>query len=200
MARSISTASRTGHPRNALVFHHACYILVLRQLLPKSSLVIPVLHSQGSQSDSEMLLCVRVHTAIWNVAFILQIPFIPINSPQQAESYDCEIPQGRAARFAIQSNSSHKDALHIYSQKTLFSFRFLYSPIRGKLNPETRCTCMATLPATETASQGNSFSHTDEVQLIPAGKQGKKNRIVHNFPGHFQFLWFKLQFPLLLRI
>lgn len=138
MVRSISTASRTGHPRNALVFHHACYILVLRQLLPKSSLVIPVLHSQGSQSDSEMLPCVRVHTAIWNVAFILQIPFIPINSAQQAESYDCEIPQGRAARFAIQSNSSHKDALHIYSQKTLVFLQIFVFPNTGQVEPRNK--------------------------------------------------------------
>lgn len=98
---------------------------------------------------------------------------------------------------AIAATKMHYIFTH---KKLLFSFKFLYSPIRGKLNPETRCTCMAALPATETASQGNSFSHTDEVQLIPAGKQGKKNRTVHNFPGHFQFLWFKLQFPLLLRI
>lgn len=62
-----------------------------------------------------MVPCVGVHTAIPADVdpFILQIPFIPTNAAQQAESYDCEIPQGRAARFAIQSNSSHKDTPHI---------------------------------------------------------------------------------------
>lgn len=65
-----------------------------------------------------------------NVAFIPQIPPIP---PIQ-QSYDCEIPQGRAARFATQSNSSHKDAPGIYSQKTLFSLKFLYSLLQSKWN------------------------------------------------------------------
>lgn len=92
-------------------------------------------------------------------------------------------------------------ALRIYWQKKpLFSLKFVYSLTWSKLNPQTRCTCRAALPTTPTASQGNLFSHTDEEQLIPAGKQGGKNRIVHNFPGRFQFLWFKLQFTLLLGI
>lgn len=103
-----------------------------------------------------MVPCVQVHTVIQSTAFILQILFIPTNSAQQAESYDCEIPQGRAARFAIQSNSSHKDALHVKSQKTpLFSFKFLYSLIWSKLNLESRGTCMAALLATLTISQSN---------------------------------------------
>lgn len=104
MVRSISTASRAGHPRTALVFDQAFYILVLRQLFPKSSLGISALLSQGSKSDSWDGACVWVHTEIPKSAFIPQILLLPINSAQQAQSYDFEIPQGRAARFAIQSN------------------------------------------------------------------------------------------------
>lgn len=146
-------------------------MLVLRPLFPKSSPAIPVLCRHSSKSASWVGALCRSprRTQTW-LSSHRSHSSPPVQPNKQ--SYDCEMPQGRAARFAIRSNSSHKDARGIYSQKTLFSLKSLYFLTWSKWNPETRCMCMAALPATLTTTQGNFFSHTDEEQLIPAGKQG----------------------------
>lgn len=65
-----------------------------------------------------------VHTVISNVTFVLQVQFTPIDSAEQVDSYDCEIPQGRVARFVIHSNSNHKMYYIFTREKLCFPSNF----------------------------------------------------------------------------
>lgn len=63
---------------------------------------------EGPQAEVVPAYKLSGHAVVPDRAFTMQEQLTPVDSAQRAESYSCEIPQGRAARFVIRSKSNPK--------------------------------------------------------------------------------------------
>lgn len=180
MVRSISTASRAGHPRSALVFQHIFYILVLRQLFPKSSPATPALCSQGSRRDSwDGALCVSSH----------RIPtwLSPHRSPHStnpAELWLWDTTRESSKICHPEQQQPQRCTRYLLTKNSVFPQVFVL-PIMEQVEPRNEvhthgcpASCFNSLPGWFLLPHRWRAAHSSRKTRI-------KNRTVHNFQDTF---------------